>query len=392
MSARFHGLWPLLLGLCLAFPVASRAENSGSVRPVLKRLLSRDHDIGPAQRHALAIVIDRYVPQCPAARFKGHRIEDALHISSQSDGSFVINVDIACDRSKDEPQMRYIGQRIVLDADGSLRARNDLYRPSAQFAAKLRAAERRVRSEARKEPTARQLRQRQVAHVLNVLDADASVTGLKKRIYRTIVERYFPTCPDFDSAEVHSIRDVVWLHTLNKGYVAVLRVACEWKDAQAFRLDRKGRVTTTFSLPLGKYGFSPQPEMKVADLTGDGEQELYYSKVFPTSSVPVFSRYTEVYKFNPATRKMVTILDLETEMQDCFSPSHGQGEQGKERLLTLDFRARRGHIQATAREERIDCDGFSWGEKPIRVERVVRTTKTDYVWDPHAFRFVKDKK
>ncbi len=376
----------------VALPTVLLAETKeiGSIQPTLERLLSENSSISQRHRDILKIVIDQYLPECPANQFKIDRIEDVLQIKNQPDGSFMVSSQITCDKKKDSPQMKYAGEFIVVNSDGSLRGRNDAYQPSSDLPDLIAAARARQQSDEKKAPTDVEIRQKQIDYISSMLKNESSISKPHKAIYLRIIKEYSPSCPDYTHDNKKSVKEIVWLRELNDGYVTVLLVACGWKDAQAFRLDSEGNITSKFSLPLGKYGFSPKPELKVADFTGDGQLEFFYKKTFPISSVPAFGTQTQIYKFNKSSQKMVNIFDMETETQNCFEAYREKGRDGDRKFVTLDFGKSEGKIVVGKQVEKMNCDDFSWGKKPVRTNSVSSKRSISYRWSAKEFRYIED--
>lgn len=382
--------------LSIIFVDATTIEHAVAeqIQPILKYQLEKSENISNHHKKILSIFIDKYLPDCPYNKFRSSRIEDLFQIEDQDDGSYRINSSIVCDKSKDSPDMQYSGESVVINADGMLRVRNDTFQPNSDLASLLQAARARMKNGTgptdEKEPTDEQIRRQHINHYLNKLDNDNSIDKLHRLIYRQIIKKYYPSCPDHDYENINSIKDVVWLSKFNDGYIAVLLVICDWKDAQAFFINASNKIDSKFTLPLGKYGFSPMPMFKVLDFTGDGKQELMYKKIFPTSSVPVFSTQTQIYKHNAERKTIVKVLDIETEMQDCSGIELKSGQSGKRKLVMLEILNKQGKIKAISQEDRMNCDEFSWGKSPVIIKSRVNKKESIYRWSGSKFQYVEE--
>jgi hypothetical protein len=368
-----------------------KKEESGTLKPLLKELLSKKEGISERDRKAYAYVIEHYLHECPGKSFAFTTLEDAIRIEDPDDGTLIVNTSIACDDTKNKPNMIITGEYMRLDADLSLRARLDTYKPVGDLAQKLKEAQKRIEEEERNpppKPPEDELRKAQTEALLSLLEKNSKIGDGQRRALREVIP-VLPVCGEEDGPHsFESIKDAVWMDRFNEGYIAVSLIVCGWDDLDAYHIDNKGNVKGRFKLPAGKYGLGPVHEFRVGDLTGDGQDELYYRKLFPTSSVPVFMTRVYIYKLKGGIDTPQKVLDIQVEEQDCFEAMRQDNNIGFRKTAALEFLTGKGVIRITDEESEFDCDDFSWGKKPVRTIKVVAKKKRTMKWDPSRFSYV----
>jgi hypothetical protein len=370
------------------------SRNGNRLKPILRRLLSETDGLSERDRALYAYVIEHYLSECPEKRFKFTRLEEALRMEDPGDSTLIVNTSVACDDAKDKPEMVFSGEYLRLNPDFSLRARLDAYKPVGDLARKLKEAQKRLEEEKCNpppEPTKEELRSEQTSALLSLLDKERNVTNKERLVFSEVIPQ-LPLCPEETaSTSFKAIRDAVWLRPFNNGYLAVSLVVCGWNDLAAFWLDENGRLIGRFAMPAGKYGLSSAHELRISDFTGDGEEEFFYRKIFPTSSVPVFTTWAYLYKLKEGENSPQPVLEVQVDEQDCFEAERNGDNIGNRTTAGMEFVPAQGLIKITDEESTFDCDDFSWGEKPVRTLKVLSMKHRTMKWDPSRFSYFPER-
>ncbi|UCG78465.1 MAG: hypothetical protein JSV21_01115 [Nitrospirota bacterium] len=222
----------------------------------------------------------------------------------------------------------------------------------------------------------------QTETLLALLEKDSNIDIGKRRALMAVIP-LLPVCDEeYRRHSFDTIRNAVWIERFNDGYIAISLIVCMWDDLDAYYIDDGGSVKGRFKMPAGKYGLSPLHEFRVSDLTGDGQQELYYSKQFPNSSVPVFNTRVYIYKLKKGHDTPQEVLNMQVEEQDCYEAMRNDNNVGVRKTSVLEFLPGKGMIDITDEESEFDCDVFSWGKEPVRTLKVISKNKRMMKWDP----------